>query len=176
MCGGGAADAAATRPRRMAPTLIFDPAEDLGITQEEIFGPALIVKTYESVDDAVAYVNAHPRPLALYYFGSDKFEERRVIEKTVSGGVTVNDVVMHVAQEDLPFGGVGPSGYGCYHGYEGFREFSNWRGVHRQVPPSRQYIIKGLYPPFDPDGKGMLDMILKQKMTHAKPRSWCTIA
>lgn len=176
VCGGGKPDAAAVRPRRIAPTLVFDPAEDASICGEEIFGPALIVKTYESIDDAVAYVNAHPRPLALYYFGADRREEAKVLKRTVSGGVTINDVVMHVAQEDLPFGGVGHSGYGNYHGKEGFKEFSNWRGIHHQVAPSRQGLIKGIYPPFPTDGSGMLDFILKQKMTPAKKDGWCTIA
>src|SRR3546814_14801426 len=84
------------------------------VMQEEIFGPILPVKTYKTIDDAIDYVNAGDRPLGLYYFGQDKSEEDRVLTRTISGGVTVNDVLFHNAMEDLPFGGVGPSGMGNY--------------------------------------------------------------
>jgi len=79
------------------------------------------------------YINAHDRPLGLYYFGADEAEQEKVLNGTTSGGVTVNDVVMHVAQEDLPFGGVGPAGMGSYHGYDGFREFSHRKAVYHQL-------------------------------------------
>jgi hypothetical protein len=146
--GGGGGAASGGAPRRMAPTLVFSPPEELAIATDEIFGPPLIVRTYDAVDEAVAYVNAHPRPLALYYFGTDAKEEAHVLSRTVSGGACVNDVIMQVAQEDIPFGGVGPSGYGSYHGIEGFKEFSNLRGVHRQLPASRQFMLNGIYPPY----------------------------
>ena len=100
--------------------------------QEEIFGPILPVKTYRTIDEAIDYVNEHDRPLGLYYFGQDKSEEDRVLTRTISGGVTVNDVLFHNAMEDLPFGGVGPSGMGNYHGVDGFRTFSHARAVYRQ--------------------------------------------
>ena len=118
---------------RIPPTLILDPTDDMTVMQEEIFGPVLPVKTYRSVSDAVDYINANPRPLGLYYFGDDKTEQEAVINGTISGGVTVNDVIYHVAQEDLPFGGIGPSGMGVYHGYDGFLEFSHRRSVYRQI-------------------------------------------
>ena len=100
--------------------------------QEEIFGPLLPVKTYDHIDETIDYVNEHDRPLGLYYFGSDNDETRQVLDDTVSGGVTLNDVIMHVAQENLPFGGVGPSGMGAYHGVDGFRNFSHAKSIYSQ--------------------------------------------
>jgi coniferyl-aldehyde dehydrogenase len=119
--------------RRIPPTLIIDPSDDMKVMQEEIFGPVLPVKTYGSIDDALAYVNAHDRPLGLYYFGADEAEREKVLAGTTSGGVSVNDVIMHVAQEELPFGGVGPAGMGSYHGVDGFREFSHKKAVFTQI-------------------------------------------
>src|SRR5262249_36091772 len=112
----------------------------------EIFGPALPVKTYRDIDEAIAYVNARDRPLALYFFGSDETERERVLDRTTSGGVTVNDVMFHVLQEDLPFGGVGPSGMGAYHGFEGFKAFSHARGIFTQTKISA--LGKALRPPY----------------------------
>jgi coniferyl-aldehyde dehydrogenase len=93
--------------RRMAPALILNPTDDMKIMQEEIFGPVLPVHAYREIDEAIDYINARDRPLGLYYFGTDAAERDRVIDRTTAGGVTVNDVVMHVAQEELPFGGIG---------------------------------------------------------------------
>ncbi|MEQ8559372.1 MAG: coniferyl aldehyde dehydrogenase [Henriciella sp.] len=118
---------------KMPPTLIVDPTDDMKVMQDEIFGPILPIKSYTSTQDAVAYVNAHPRPLGLYYFGEDAKERDYVLNNTTSGGVTVNDVIFHVAQEDLPFGGVGPSGMGSYHGVDGFKEFSHRKSVYTQI-------------------------------------------
>lgn len=118
--------------RKLPPTLVLDTTDDMKIMKEEIFGPLLPIKTYSSADEAIAYVNAHARPLGLYYFGSDAAERDRVLSRTTSGGVSVNDVILHVAQEDLPFGGVGPSGMGAYHGREGFKTFSHARAVFTQ--------------------------------------------
>lgn len=118
---------------KIPPTLVLNPTDDMDIMKDEIFGPLLPVKTYSSVDDAIGYINAHDRPLGLYYFGSDKDEEARVLNSTTSGGVTVNDVIFHVAQENLPFGGVGPSGMGSYHGIDGFKEFSHQKSVYKQT-------------------------------------------
>ena len=117
---------------RIPPTLILNPSEDMKIMQEEIFGPLLPVKTYDHIDETIDYVNEHDRPLGLYYFGSDNDETRQVLDDTVSGGVTLNDVIMHVAQENLPFGGVGPSGMGAYHGVDGFRNFSHAKSIYSQ--------------------------------------------
>jgi coniferyl-aldehyde dehydrogenase len=130
---------------KMPPTLVLGPSEEMRVMQEEIFGPVLPIKTYQSIDEVISYVNAHPRPLALYYFGQDGGERDRVLSRTTSGGVTVNDVIMHIAQEDLPFGGVGASGMGAYHGREGFRTFSHAKSVFSQ---SRVDVGKLLRPPY----------------------------
>jgi coniferyl-aldehyde dehydrogenase len=118
---------------KIPPTIVLNPSDDMKIMQDEIFGPLLPVKTYDKVDEAISYVNDHPRPLGLYYFGQDKTEQERVLAGTTSGGVSVNDVIMHVAMEDLPFGGVGPSGMGAYHGIDGFRTFSHAKAVFQQA-------------------------------------------
>ena len=117
---------------KMPLTIIRGVNDDMKVMQEEIFGPILPVMTYDSIDQAIDYVNAHDRPLGLYYFGSDKAEEQQVLSRTISGGVTVNDVLFHNAMEDLPFGGTGPSGMGNYHGADGFKTFSHARAVYRQ--------------------------------------------
>ena len=118
---------------KMPLTIVRNVTDDMKVMQEEIFGPILPVMTYASMDEAIDYVNAHDRPLGLYYFGSDKTEESRVLSRTISGGVTINDVVFHNAMEDLPFGGTGPSGMGNYHGVDGFKTFSHMRAVYRQT-------------------------------------------
>jgi coniferyl-aldehyde dehydrogenase len=143
---------------KIPPTLVIDPDDDLRVMQDEIFGPILPVKRYRKVEEAIDYVNRKPRPLGLYYFGKDAAEERHVLSHTTSGGVTVNDVVMHVAQEDLPFGGVGPSGMGAYHGLDGFRTFSHARAIFTQ---SRINVaeLAGLRPPY---GEKMLKAIRAQ--------------
>jgi coniferyl-aldehyde dehydrogenase len=117
---------------RIPPTLILNPTEDMAVMKEEIFGPVLPIKKYRDMEEPLEYINDHPRPLGLYYFGKDSDEEQKVLTRTTSGGVTVNDVVMHVAQEDLPFGGVGPSGMGSYHGHDGFKTFSHAKAIFTQ--------------------------------------------
>lgn len=114
-------------------TLVVNPTDEMNVLQDEIFGPILPIRTYKKVDEAIAYINSRPRPLGLYYFGQDAKEERQVLDSTTSGGVTINDVIMHIAQEDLPFGGVGPSGMGCYHGLDGFKTFSHAKSVYKQT-------------------------------------------
>ena len=145
--GAGSVDPAAGR--RPALTLVVDPPAASRLAREEIFGPVMQIETCKDVDDAVARIQRGPSPLALYYFGRDAAEERRVIERTRSGGVTVNDVVMHVAALDAPFGGVGGSGFGRYHGREGFEEFSHARTVYRSGwwDPRRAL---GFEPPYGP--------------------------
>ncbi len=130
---------------KMPPTLVLNPTDDMAVMQDEIFGPILPIKSYQHIDEAVDYVNAHDRPLSLYYFGSDQTESDRVVSSTTSGGVTLNDVIFHVAQEDLPFGGVGPSGMGSYHGRDGFFEFSHKKSVYKQTGSE---ILKMLRPPY----------------------------
>lgn len=146
--------------RKIPPTLILNPTEDMAVMQEEIFGPVLPVMTYRSVDEAVDYVNAHDRPLALYYFGADAEEESRVVSRTTSGGVTVNDVIFHVAQEDLPFGGVGPAGMGSYHGHDGFLEFSHRKAIYHQLKKDLGP-MKALRPPYGAAVKKYLASALK---------------
>ncbi|SPB14592.1 coniferyl aldehyde dehydrogenase [Caballeronia novacaledonica] len=116
---------------KLAPTLLLNPGDALAVMQDEIFGPLLPVKPYRQIDEVIAFINARPRPLGLYYFGTDTAEEALVLERTVSGGVTLNDVLRHAGAENLPFGGVGNSGMGCYHGRDGFRTFSHARAVLR---------------------------------------------
>jgi coniferyl-aldehyde dehydrogenase len=143
---------------KIPPTLVLDPTDDMSLMQDEIFGPIMPVKGYRDVKETIDYVNHKPRPLGLYYFGQDRAEEERVLSHTTSGGVTVNDVVMHVAQEDLPFGGVGPSGMGAYHGHDGFRTFSHAKAVFTQ---SRIDVaeLAGLKPPY---GEKMLKAVRGQ--------------
>jgi len=147
--------------RKIAPTLILDPTEEMKVMQEEIFGPVLPIKSYESVDEAIGYVNGHARPLGLYYFGDDAGERERVLSATTAGGVTVNDVLMHVAQEELPFGGVGPSGMGSYHGVDGFREFSHRKSVFTQIKKDIGP-LQALRPPYGPAMRKYIDSQLKR--------------
>ncbi len=125
-------DFGSSNGNKMPLTILRNVNDDMRVMQEEIFGPILPVMTYASMDEAIDYVNAHDRPLGLYYFGNDKAEEQRVLDRTVSGGVTINDVIFHNGMEDLPFGGIGPSGMGNYHGADGFKTFSHMRAVYRQ--------------------------------------------
>lgn len=136
-----------TNSNKMPLSIVRNVTDDMRVMQEEIFGPVLPVKTYAKAEDAVAYVNAHDRPLGLYYFGTDAAEERGVLDRTISGGVTVNDVIFHVSAEDLPFGGVGPSGMGSYHGLDGFRTFSHAKSVYRQ-PKLDLAGLAGIKPPY----------------------------
>ncbi len=141
----GPAAIGARSQRRMLPILVIDPAPDLAVMREEIFGPVLPVVPYDTLGDAIAFVNERPRPLALYYFDSDRARVDQVLRQTVSGGASVNDTVFHFAQEGLPFGGIGPSGMGGYHGRDGFRTFSHGKGVFLQ---SRFAPTDMLVPPY----------------------------
>ena len=132
---------------KIPPTIVLNPSEDMKIMQEEIFGPVLPVKTYKDVTEPVDYINSKDRPLGLYYFGEDAKEKDYVLENTTSGGVTVNDVISHIQMEDLPFGGVGPSGMGSYHGYDGFKEFSHAEAVYKQTKINLMKLA-GLVPPY----------------------------
>lgn len=125
-------DKAASRPRTLAPSLIVNVREDMRILSEEIFGPLLPILPYRDPEEVIAYINARPRPLALYYFGKEDAACRRLLASTTSGNVGINNTILHVAIDDLPFGGVGASGIGAYHGVEGFRTMSNARGVYSQ--------------------------------------------
>jgi coniferyl-aldehyde dehydrogenase len=129
---GVSPESAARRTRTLAPTLVLGAHDDMAVMQEEIFGPILPVRTYRTMDEVIDYINARPRPLALYYFGNRDAECDKLLARTTSGNVGINNTMMHVAQDDLPFGGVGPSGMGAYHGIEGFRAMSHAKGVFVQ--------------------------------------------
>ena len=131
--------------RRLAHSLVLNVSDEMKLMQEEIFGPLLPVVPYQRLDEAFAYINDRPRPLALYYFGYDKGEQQRVLHETHSGGVCLNDTLLHVAQDDMPFGGVGPSGMGHYHGHEGFLTFSKAKGV---LIKQRFNAARLIYPPY----------------------------
>jgi coniferyl-aldehyde dehydrogenase len=118
--------------RGLAPTILINPPDDLNVMREEIFGPILPLKTYDTIDHAINYVNQHERPLALYLFTRSQSIIDNVLTRTISGGVCINDTLLHIAAEDLPFGGVGGSGMGHYHGQEGFDTFSKLKPVFRR--------------------------------------------
>lgn len=132
--------------RKFAPVVVLGATHDMTVMREEIFGPILPVVIYRDIDDAIAFINDRPRPLALYYFGGDCESRRKVLERTTSGNVTVNDTLMHYVQNDLPFGGVGASGMDAYHGPEGFKSFSHAKGIFEQ---SRWNLGGLLRPPFN---------------------------
>jgi len=131
--------------RRMPFSLLLDVNDDMIVMQDEIFGPLLPIVPYEHIEQAFDYINQRQRPLALYYFGYNKAEQQRVLEQTHSGGVCLNDTLLHVAQDDLPFGGIGASGMGHYHGHEGFLTFSKAKGVFTK---QRFNAARLIYPPY----------------------------
>ena len=134
--------------QKIPPTLILNPDDDALCMQDEIFGPLLPLKTYTKFEDVISYINARPRPLAAYYFGKDSSEEHRFLTGTTSGGACVNDVMFHMLQKDLPFGGVGPSGMGSYHGIEGFKAFSHAKSVYKQPGKIPVTKLAGFMPPY----------------------------
>ncbi len=142
--------------RRIPPIALTRVADGMRVMQEEIFGPLLPIVPYEGIDVAIEYVNARPRPLALYLFDDDKARVDSVLARTTAGGVTINDTLLHIAQEALPFGGVGPSGMGQYHGYEGFLTFSKLKPVFRQ---SRFNGVALFNPPYGPRTAKMIAML-----------------
>ncbi|WP_163937933.1 coniferyl aldehyde dehydrogenase [Paraferrimonas sp. SM1919] len=132
--------------RKMATQLLTNVTDDMQVMQEEIFGPLLPIIGYDSIEQAIQYVNARPRPLALYIFGFDNAQNQMICQQTHSGGVAINDTVVHVAADDAPFGGIGPSGMGHYHGHEGFQTFSKAKTVLKQ---GRFNSTRFVYPPYD---------------------------
>lgn len=144
--------------RRLPPVLLTDVPDDVRAMQEEIFGPVLPVVTYRGIEDAIGFVNARPRPLALYVFDKRGDVVDRVMKQTVAGGVTVNDTLFHIAQDNLPFGGVGPSGMGAYHGAAGFETFSKLKPVFHQARLNGAGLLK---PPYGKQFAAMLKMLLR---------------
>lgn len=150
-------DATDATARRLSPVALTGVSDGMRVMREEIFGPILPIVPYTGLDEAIRYINARPRPLALYYFGGSAARER-VLRETISGGVTVNNTLFHVAQGDLPFGGVGPSGMGHYHGREGFRTFSKPKGIYYDGRLSGSVLLR---PPFGRLFRSMLRVLYR---------------
>jgi len=147
--------------RLITPALILDVTDDMRLMQEEIFGPLLPVCVYANIADSIADINSRPKPLALYYFGQEGAEMQWVLAHTNSGGVTVNDIAMHFLAQELPFGGVGASGMGAYHGEYGFRRFSHARAVFHQTRFDVAGLI-GLRPPYGARAQRILSFIIRR--------------
>ncbi len=144
--------------RVLPPTLIVNVREEMAITQEEIFGPVLPVVEYRTFEEAVDYVNARPHPLAMYYFDDDRSRALDVMQRVSTGGITVNDCIYHAGHPNLPFGGVGRSGMGRYHGFEGFRTFSNTKSVLLQATWSPLALLR---PPYGPWKRRLFRLLLR---------------
>lgn len=146
--------------RKIPPCLLLDVTDAMQVMKEEVFGPILPVLTYRSLDQAIEFINSRERPLGLYIFTNRNRLARHVLYRTMSGGVTINNCLLHVAQHDLPFGGIGNSGMGHYHGYEGFVEFSKLRPVFTQPKVST---LESLYPPYGKRHRRLIDFLLRFK-------------
>jgi coniferyl-aldehyde dehydrogenase len=158
----GNEDFSSSNVPKMPLTILRHVTDDMKVMQEEIFGPILPIMTYDRIDGAINYVNDRDRPLGLYYFGTDEAEETAVLAQTISGGATVNDVLFHGALDDLPFGGIGASGMGNYHGFDGFRTFSHARSVYRQTAIDVAG-LGGLKPPYGTATKKAIARELRKK-------------
>lgn len=145
---------------RLPLTVVLEPNDDMTVMQEEIFGPLICLKTYQDIEECIRFIRARPHPLALYYFGKDKQEERYVLDNTISGGVCINDVMQHVSSEYLPFGGIGASGMGCYHGRDGFKTFSHGRAIYHQTKPNMMK-LGGMLPPYGSRTEAVLKRMIK---------------
>ena len=149
------------RLRKIAPHIVCDVSADMMIMQAELFGPLLPIKPYDRLEEVIDYINANERPLALYLYSNNKATQQQVIYHTLSGGMCINDSVVHVAQHDMPFGGIGNSGMGHYHGKEGFTEFSKLRPIFKQGPISGLLMMA---PPYGKTFDKMYRMMLKLKL------------
>ena len=161
---GPSPEHAKRRAHTLPPTLVLNVHDDMRIMREEIFGPVLPIVTYRDLDEAIAFVNARPRPLGLYYFGSSAPNRRQVLTRTTSGGVTINGTLLHYVQDDLPFGGIGASGFGAYHGIEGFRAFSHQKAVFEVGRWNGGALLR---PPFG----GLTDVILSFMLRQTRTAS-----
>jgi coniferyl-aldehyde dehydrogenase len=144
--------------RKMSPHIVLDAPADCELLQREIFGPILPIRAYDSLETVIASINAGPRPLAIYPFSHDGRQVQMLLDRVMSGGVSVNEALFHVAQHDLPFGGVGASGMGHYHGREGFDTFSKLRPVFYQA---RFSALKLIGPPYGRFATAMLGFLTK---------------
>ncbi len=145
--------------QKIAPTIVTNAPDDTKLMQDEIFGPILPLVPYDNMQEAIAYVNKRPRPLALYYFGNDNAARELVLENTIAGGVSVNETIMHISQEDLPFGGVGASGMGAYHGKFGFDTFSKLKPIFHQSRFNGLFLLK---PPYGKRFESMVKLLMKR--------------
>jgi coniferyl-aldehyde dehydrogenase len=134
--------------RSFPPTLIAAANDSMRVMREEIFGPILPIVTYTSFDEALEFINARPRPLGLYYFDTNKSRIATVLERTTSGGVAINDCIFQLVQHRIPFGGVGPSGMGAYHGFDGFETFSKKKGILLQSALTGMVFDTFVKPPY----------------------------
>jgi coniferyl-aldehyde dehydrogenase len=144
--------------QKIAPTIIHHTNDNMRLMQDEIFGPLLPLVPYDNLDAAIAYVNSRPRPLALYYFGHDSAARNRVLDQTTAGGVSINETILHISQEDLPFGGVGPSGMGAYHGKFGFDTFSKLKPIFHQSRFNGLFLFK---PPYGKRFEALVKFLMK---------------
>lgn len=151
-------DGATVHRRTMAPAVVRDVTEEMSVMKDEIFGPILPIVPYRTLEDAVAYVNARPRPLALYFFGPDGPGRKLVLDRTTSGGVAINETNLNYAQDDIPFGGVGASGMGAYHGHEGFKTMSHAKGIFEQARLNFTDVVR---PPFGKLFERTVDFLLR---------------
>jgi coniferyl-aldehyde dehydrogenase len=143
--GGPVKPGEITHPRTMLPAVVLNVTDEMNVISHEIFGPILPIISYRDLEDAITYINSRPRPLALYFFGPSGPGRRMVLERTTSGGVSINETNLHYAQDDIPFGGIGPSGMGAYHGHEGFKTMSHPKGVFQQA---KFNLTDAVRPPF----------------------------
>ena len=152
------AAAPAAPGRKLAPTILVGVNDTMAIMKEEIFGPVLPIEAYDSLDQAIGKINARPRPLSLYMFGGDAAARRRVLERTAAGGVTIDDTLLHFSNENLPFGGIGASGIGAYHGERGFLTFSHQKAVFIQPRLSLTWLLR---PPYGKRFERVLELLKK---------------
>ena len=146
---------------KIPPTLVLNPTDEMQIMKEEIFGPLLPIKTYKDIREPINYINKNDKPLGLYYFGNNKNEEAKVLNSTSSGGVTVNDIMGHLQQNELGFGGVGPSGMGKYDGFDGFTNFSNNKPIYKQVGFGLEKFFDAIRPPYNDGFENVIKKLLK---------------
>ena len=142
-------------------TFVVNAGDELKIMQEEIFGPLTVIKTYNTLEECTAYINSHPRPLGLYIFSQNEATQQRLLDNTLSGGASINDVMVHASIEDLPFGGVGSSGIGHYRGFDGFKTFSHARAVYKQSRINLQRLA-GMVPPYGERSEKTLERMTRK--------------
>jgi coniferyl-aldehyde dehydrogenase len=158
---GAASETCNAEDRIFPPILISNVNDGMRIMQEEIFGPILPIATYASIDTAIQYINLHDRPLALYYFDHSRSRVRHVLERTTSGGATINDCIFHLSENNLPFGGVGASGMGAYHGLDGLNTFSHRKGVLRMDGSVSWSFALFLKPPYTKWSDRIISFLLR---------------